>query len=221
MTEACEPIDVPGAGPVTSILTPAEAHPAWLFVYAPGAGSNVNDPFGAHAANVLPAAGISVLRFQFRYQELKRAGPDPNPLLERTWSAVLARGREVAGGERLVAGGRSMGGRIASQVAAAGEQVDALALFAYPLHPPGRPDQRRDSHLPRISASALFCSGTRDAFASGDELAAAAAMVKGSRLHLLEGADHGFTVPKSSGRTRQDVWQEACDALQGFLKGLP
>jgi len=220
MTEVLDPVEVPGSGPVTSILTPAAANPAWLFVYAPGAGSNVNDPFGAYAARVLPAAGISVLRFQFRYQELKRSGPDPNPLLERTWSAALARSRELASGARLVAGGRSMGGRIASQVADAGEEVDALALFAYPLHPPGRPDQRRDSHLPRISAPALFCSGTRDAFASADELAAAAAMVNGSRLHLLEGADHGFAVPKSSGRTRQDVWQEACDALQGFLKGL-
>jgi predicted alpha/beta-hydrolase family hydrolase len=205
---------------VSAILTAAQDQ-GWLFAYAPGAGSNVNDPFAIHAAGQLAALGIGVIRFQFPYQEAGRGGPNPNPVLEATWRAVVGRAQEVAGpGTRLVVGGRSMGGRIASHIVAAGEPVDALALFAYPLHSPGRLDQKRDAHLPSIAVPTLFCSGTRDAFGSPDELKQAAAMVPGARLHLLEGADHGFSVPKSSGRKREDVWTEACDALIEFLATL-
>ena len=102
-----------------------------------------------------------------------------------------------------------MGGRIASQVVAQGTAVEALALFAYPLHPPGSPDRRRDKHLPEISVPTLFCSGTRDSFGSPNELKQAASTVGRSRVHLLEGADHGFRILKSSGRTEEDVWEEA------------
>jgi predicted alpha/beta-hydrolase family hydrolase len=191
---------------------------SWLFAYAPGAGSHINDPFGAFAASLLPARGVDVLRFQFPYQEAaKRGGPDKDAVLEATWRAAIATAGSLAPERRLVVGGRSMGGRIASHVVAAGTKVDALALFAYPLHPPGRPDRMRDAHLPSISVPTLFCSGTRDAFASPEELEAAAARVKGSTLRLLDGADHGFAVPKSSGRKREDVWREACEALLSFL----
>jgi predicted alpha/beta-hydrolase family hydrolase len=165
---------------------------------------------------VLPEQGVGVMRFQFPYRERGRGGPDSNAVLEATWRAVLERGREHE--VRIVAGGRSMGGRIASQVAAAGESVDALALFAYPLHPPNRPDQRRDSHLGQITVPALFCSGTRDGFAAPDELREAAALLPNAALHLLEGADHGFGVPKSTGRKKEDVWREACEALAEFLR---
>ena len=113
-----------------------------------------------------------------------------------------------------------MGGRIASQVVAQGEEVDALALFAYPLHPPGRPHQLRDRHLPAIKVPALFCSGTNDAFASPEELGDAASKVRLSTLHLLNGADHGFAVPKSSGRRRDDVWAEAVAALLDWLQSV-
>ncbi len=219
MSDTSLKIDVPGQGEVSAVLTSAEAM-RWLFVYAPGAGSNVNDPFALHLGKVLPQQGIGVLRFQFLYQERKRGGPDRPALLEATWRAALARARELAAGARLAAGGRSMGGRIASQVVAAGEAVDALGLFAYPLHPPGKPDQRRDEHLPQVRVPTLFCSGTRDAFGSPEELAQAAGLIPGSRVHLLEGADHGFAVPKSSGRTRADVWEAAAAALVELLAGV-
>ena len=214
MPEERQTIDVPGKGSVSAILTPA-ADPRWLFVYAHGAGSNIDDPFAVFASRLLPERGIEVMRFQFPYRERGRGRPDPNPVLEATWRAVLARGRERPA--KVVAGGRSMGGRIASQVAAAGEPLDALALFAYPLHPPNRPDQRRDSHLGQITLPALFCSGTRDGFATPDELRAAAALLPQAAVHLLEGADHGFGVPKSMGRKKEDVWREACEALVKFL----
>ncbi len=110
-----------------------------------------------------------------------------------------------------------MGGRIASQVVAQGTAVDALALFTYPLHPPGNPDKRRDQHLPEVRVPTLFCSGTRDAFASPDELKEAASKVQDSRVHSLDGADHGFRVLKSSDRTSEDVWAEAVGAMLEWL----
>ena len=110
-----------------------------------------------------------------------------------------------------------MGGRIASYVVAAGADVAALALFAYPLHPPGRPEQRRDAHLPRITAPALLCCGDRDVYASADELRELTKMLPRARLHVLQGADHSFSVLKASGQRREDVWQEAVDALVSFI----
>jgi predicted alpha/beta-hydrolase family hydrolase len=111
-----------------------------------------------------------------------------------------------------------MGGRIASHVVAQGEAVGALALYAYPLHSPAKPDVWRDAHLPQITVPTLFCSGTRDAFASPDELEAVAGKMKRTTIHLLDGADHGYGIPAASGRKREDVWREAVDATRGWLR---
>jgi hypothetical protein len=200
---------------VTALRTRAADGAGWTFIYAPGAGANINDPFGAHLAAALPERGVSLVRFQFPYMEAGRSGPDRPDVLESTWRAVIDAIRDRS---KLAVGGRSMGGRIASMVHAGGAKVDALALFAYPLHPPGKPQQLRTEHLPAIKARTLFVSGTNDAFAAPEELRAAAALVKRSSVHLLEGADHGFAVKKSTGRTKQDVWAEATDALLSFLK---
>jgi predicted alpha/beta-hydrolase family hydrolase len=159
------------------------------------------------------------VRFQFPYQEAGKRSPDRPEVLEATWRAVIKAVRPAKG--RLVVGGRSMGGRIASQVVAQGVEVDALALFAYPLHPPGRAQQSRDAHFSAIRVPVLFCSGTNDAFASPDELRAAAAKAPRSMLHLLDAADHGFNAPKSSGRTRTDVWAEAVQTMREWLLALP
>lgn len=110
-----------------------------------------------------------------------------------------------------------MGGRVAAEVVAKGASVDALALFAYPLHPPGRPAQRRDATLSDIRPPMLFCSGTRDAFASTDELQELAARLPNASLHLLEHAEHGFKAPKASGRTQEAIWAEAVEALTEWL----
>jgi predicted alpha/beta-hydrolase family hydrolase len=209
-------IEVTPASTITAIRTEAGGKRRdWLFVYAPGAGSNVHDPFGRFACRRLAEHGIEALRFQFLFMEAKRRGPDRPPLLEATWRAVIKALRPKRG--RLAVGGRSMGGRIASQVVAQGAAVDALALFAYPLHPPGRPETMRDQHLPDVACPTLFVSGSRDAFASPDELRAAAALVPQSSVHLLDGADHGFAVPKSGGRTRDEVYAEAVDAMLAWL----
>jgi len=215
MTQRTLSIDVPGAGAVSAVRTSAPAA-RWMLVYAPGAGSNINDPFGVYAARELAKHRVTTMRFQFPYMEAGRRGPDRAPVLEAAWRAVIDAARD--GKTRLVAGGRSMGGRIASQVAAQGAHVDALALFAYPLHPPGKPELTRDEHLGQIRVPVLFCSGTNDAFGSPDELRAAAKKVRRATLHLLDGADHGFAVRRSSGRTREDVWSEAVAAMIRWLE---
>ena len=201
-----------------SVLRNAVDGAAWTFVYAPGAGSNLRDPFGQRLAERLPDAGISLARFQFPYQEAGSRRPDSPATLLATWRAVLESSR--SDGARVAIGGRSLGGRIASVLASEGAGVDALALFAYPAHPPGKPEQPRTPHLPDIACPSLFCSGTRDTFATPDELAAAAALVPDAWVHLLDGADHGFAVLKSSGRSREDVWAEAAGVLAGWLGGL-
>lgn len=211
-------IQLPDDRSVTAVLSRAQGDDTgWTFIYAPGAGSNIDDPFGDYAASRLAERGISTARFQFPYMEEKRRAPDRTPVLEATWQAAIETFHRPDG--RLVAGGRSMGGRIASQVAAQGAPMDALALFAYPLHSPGR-NERRDKHFPAVSQPALFCSGTRDSFATPDELAEAVSKIKEARLHILDGADHGFSVRKSSGKTRQDVWDETIETFVDWLQEI-
>jgi predicted alpha/beta-hydrolase family hydrolase len=204
---------------MTILRTATEGSSDLLFIYAPGAGSNINDPFGAVLARELPKHGIECWRFEFPYMAAKRSAPDRPPVLETKWRDVIDQASRETG-KRLVAGGRSMGGRIASQVVAQGTVVGGLALFAYPLHPPKQPDRARTEHLSQIAVPTLFCSGTRDPYGAPDELEAAAALVPNSRLHFLEGADHGFAVLKSTGRTRDSVWAEATTALLDFLKRI-
>ena len=189
-----------------------------MLVYAPGAGSNLNDRFGKLLAQHLAGAGISTVRFQFLYMEDRKRRPDPPKLLEETWREVIQAIRPTSG--KLVIGGRSMGGRIASHVVAQGTEADGLALFAYPLHPPSNPEKLRDVHLPNIFVPTLFCSGTRDSFATPEELEAAASKLPNSVIHQLEGADHGFAVLKSSGRTQSDVWTEAAESFLTWLSNI-
>ena len=211
--------NIPEGQTVSGIRTTPDAGSAsWLFVYAPGAGSNLNDSFGRYACRELAERGVASCRFEFPYMQARRRAPDRPPVLEATWREVI--GNLRSDGVKLVIGGRSMGGRTASQVVAQGEQVDGLVLFAYPLHPPGRSSDWRDKHFPAITVPTLFCSGTRDAFGSPEELTTAAGLISGSRVHFLEGADHGFNVPKSSGRTREDVWNEAVSVMADWLQGL-
>jgi len=200
-----------GGKTVSAIRTSPTRNARFTLVYAPGAGSNINDPFGEYLSVRLPAEGAALVRFQFPYMEAGRHGPDRPPLLEATWREVISSVQPGTG--RLIVCGRSMGGRIASQVVAQGTKVDALVLFAYPLNPPTNRAVSRDGHLPDISVPALFCSGTRDSFATPDDLAAVAGRMSSAAFHKLEGADHGFTVLKRSGRTREDVWKDATDTL--------
>ena len=190
-----------------------------ILLYAPGAGSNIDDAFGVYLGRELARNGIETWLFQFPYMETRRRAPDRAPVLEATWNAAIAQAR-ASGPKLLVIGGRSMGGRIASRVVAQGAPVDGLVLFAYPLVPPGRDGAARAEHLPDIAVPTLFCSGTRDSFGTPDQLLDASKLVTNSRLHLLDGADHGFATLKSSGRSRGDVFAEATAAALGFIREL-
>lgn len=218
-------IDVREGVAVTAIRTaPEQALSDLVVVYAPGAGSNLRDPFGRYLAAYLSERGYEAWRFQFPYSERGKGAPDPPAVLQATWQAVIevALKQDASAGQarRILASGRSMGGRIASVVASTGAPVAALALFAYPLIPPGRAVSDRAAHFDSIGVPVLFCSGTRDSFGTPEQLQEAAARVPGATVHFLEGADHGFSVLKASGRTREDVWREACEALSAFLEAL-
>ena len=213
-------IAITDAVSISAVRTPAK-DARWTFIYAPGAGSNIHDPFGAYAAKALASRGVATVRFQFPYMEVGKRGPDRPPVLEATWRAVIDAVRDPK--IRTVIGGRSMGGRIASMVAASPESsaaADAVALFAYPLHPPGKPEQLRVAHFATLKAPTLFVSGTNDSFGTPDELRAATKPLKKAKLQFLDRADHGFAVPKSSGRTREDVWVEAVDAFVDWLAAV-
>jgi predicted alpha/beta-hydrolase family hydrolase len=202
-----------GEGAVTAIASEPEKPGRATFLYTPGAGSNVHDPFGKQLCRALATHGVRAIRFQFPYQEAGRRSPGRPAILEDTWRAAI----DQLAGEVTVVGGRSMGGRIASQVVEEGTAVAGLALFAYPLHPPGKPERRRDEHLAAITVPTLFCSGTRDAFASPEELTEAADLIADSTVHHLESADHGFNAPKSSGRDREEVYAEATTTFVEWL----
>jgi predicted alpha/beta-hydrolase family hydrolase len=173
-------------------------------------------------ARVLGARGLDIVRFNFLYKEKRSARPDPMPKLEETTAAVVARARAELRPKTLIIGGRSMGGRAASMLAAKGFDCSGLLLLAYPLHPAGRPDQLRDAHLPSIRVPVLCANGTRDALCTPELMNRALEHVT-TRWQMLwiEGADHSFHVLKSSGRTDAQVMSEIADAVEAWVPTLP
>jgi predicted alpha/beta-hydrolase family hydrolase len=189
-----------------------------------GAGAPQLHPFMRLFASGLAERGFDAMTFNFVYMEKRRGAPDPKEKLESCYRAVIeaARGHKKLKGNRLAIGGKSMGGRIASQVAADPERtpnIAALVFLGYPLHPPGRPDKLRDAHLPQIKAPMLFIQGSRDVFGSPDELRA---VFKKHRLrptlHVVEGGDHSLKVPKSAGITQDEVYASAMDTIADWLQ---
>jgi len=174
-----------------------------VFVFAHGAGGNMSDRGMLASANALRNAGLGVVRFNFVYKEKKSGRPDAMPKLMDTVRAVVERTRlELASPRPLVIGGRSMGGRAASMLAAHGFDADGLLLLAYPLHPAGQPEKLRDAHLPRIQMPVVAFSGTRDALCTRELMEQTLATVVAPwEMHWIDGADHGFHVLKSSGTT--------------------
>ena len=210
-------VEVPGVGSVSALLTTLSGATKAL-IYAPGAGSRLTDPFGAVLARDLPAIGFDVLRFQFPYMEAGRSGPDRPPVLEATWSAAIAllRPRYTT----LVAGGRSMGGRIASHIAAQGVTgVGGVIFFGYPLHPPGRPDQRRDAHLPEIKEPMLFVQGSRDTFGNEQEITGLLPSLQRATLHVIPGGDHSFKVPGGA-KAQQPAFDDAIHAAVAWMRSV-
>jgi predicted alpha/beta-hydrolase family hydrolase len=189
-----------------------------VVVLGHGAGGDRRNPMLRALAESVAGSGRAALLYNFPYAEKGAHRPDPPAVLEAATLAAAALALEAAGAERIVHGGRSMGGRIASQVVAKGARARGLAFLGYPLHPPGQCEKRREAHLPRIEAPLLFVQGTRDAFARQDLLLALMERL-GPRAELVRvsEADHSFGVRKRSGRTPADVLAEVTGALLGWL----
>ena len=160
------------------------------------------------AARALEGAGFTVVRFNFPYRDKGSGRPDPMPTLKAAVAEAAERARKDFAPRRLIIGGRSMGGRAASMLAADGFECDGLLLLAYPLHPAGQPQKLRDAHLPQIRVPVLCFNGTRDALCDKTLMEPIVGKLAGWQMHWLEGADHSFHVLKSSGRTDGQVMDE-------------
>ena len=220
-----------GEDTVTALLylAPKKIRRDFTLILGHGAGGNQLSPFMRQFAVGLEERGIDTVTFNFVYSEKGKGGPDQKPKLEACYLAVIetALAQRKLQGNRLAVGGKSMGGRIGSQVVAAletgelssdqGGKISALVFLGYPLHPPGKPEQLRDAHLKHITTPMLFIQGTKDPFASPEELRG---VIKKHRLpatlHLIEGGDHSFKVPKTAG-TPQQVFESLLNTSVSWL----
>ncbi|MFQ5971373.1 MAG: alpha/beta fold hydrolase [Alphaproteobacteria bacterium] len=194
----------------------------WTVALAHGAGAPMDSPFMNIVADGLAAAGLRVVRFEFPYMarrraEGKRGSPDAPMVLHRAWREVIA---ASAPAERLVVGGKSMGGRIASEVAAeAPQSVAGIACLGYPFHPPGRPERTRTAHLADLAVPMLVVQGERDSFGTPDDVAGYA-LSPSVRFVWLPDGDHSFKPRKRSGHTEDDNIRRAIAAVVNFVGGL-
>ena len=187
-----------------------------------GAGANQLSSFMRMVATGLAARGFDAVTFNFLYTERGRRLPDPKARLESCYRAVIdaALKHRKLKKNRLVIGGKSMGGRIASQVAAAdADGIAGLVFLGYPLHPPGRLDKLRADHLKDIRAPMLFVQGSRDAFGTKEEIGA---VIKKLRLlataYFVEGGDHSFKVPKAARVPQPEVYETVLDEVAMWLR---
>ncbi len=191
---------------------------------AHGAGANQASPFMVRMATDLAERGIGCLTFNFLYTERRRRIPDRNDSLELCYRKVIEAFHDGQFGalakDKLVIGGKSMGGRIASQVAAAGGvDIAGLVFLGYPLHPPGQPEKLRDAHLPAIKAPMLFVQGARDAFGTPEELRPVIKRIKAPvELCAIEGADHSLKVPKKASRPQAETDAFVLDTIKTWVR---
>jgi predicted alpha/beta-hydrolase family hydrolase len=189
------------------------------FVLAHGAGGRLNDKSMLGLAKEFESRKFDVVRFNFLYREKGSGRPDQMPRLEKCFEAVVERVRGELKPRTLIIGGRSMGGRAASVMASKGFDCDGLLLLAYPLHPPGQPEKLRDAHLPSIEVPVLCFNGTRDAFCTPDLMMKVLESVKTKwEMVWLDGADHSFHVPKSSGRSDAQVLEEVGSVTKTWIR---
>jgi predicted alpha/beta-hydrolase family hydrolase len=186
-----------------------------------GAGSTMEHPFLRFFAERMAAGGMDCLRFNFPYVEAGRKTPDRSERLRLTWRRVLEYVRGEAKPRRLFAGGRSMGGRIATLVAAEGEALSGLVLLGYPLQPAGRPEVLRKEHFPLLRCPLLFVQGSRDALCELPLLREALVSIPVPvTLHVIAEGDHSFKVPRSTGRTEREVWDEVAAATLEWMRSI-
>jgi len=213
-------------GSVTATVYAPAGPSTGTIVLAHGAGADQRHRFMVAVGESLAAHGLRVATFNFLYTEQRRRTPDRLPVLEQTWRDVVAQLDGHFPDGRLVVGGKSMGGRIASQVLAAPREtpawrrVSGLVLLGYPLHPPGRPGQPRTAHLPGIDVPVLLVQGTRDAFGTREEVEPVFRELR-TRVDFewVDRGDHSFTVPRATGRSATEVLDGICARVAAWVEG--
>jgi uncharacterized protein len=185
-----------------------------------GAGGDRRAGLLVALAEFLASSGRQAVLYNFPYSDRGRGAPDPPGVLEATSRAAAEHARTSLGASKVVLGGKSMGGRIASQAVAKGTSADGLVFLGYPLHPPGRTDTLRDRHLGAIQAPMLFVQGTRDAFARWDLIEPLVErLAPRAELHRVEDGDHSFKVLKRTGRGADEVQRDIFEAVRRWLEG--
>jgi len=224
-------IEMEGGGHVSAILVRPE-RAKWMLVLGHGAGAGMRHAFMEALAGELAGVGVATLRYQFPYMEERRKVPDPPAVLTATVAAAVRAAEKAAPDLPLLAGGKSMGGRMTSQAAAAGllEGVRGLVFFGFPLHPPKKPGTKRAEHLAKLNVPMLFLQGTRDELADlkllkpiCKELNTHPSKLRVGQprttLHVIETADHSFHVLKKSGRSDGEVLRELAERTAAWAGG--
>jgi predicted alpha/beta-hydrolase family hydrolase len=195
--------------------------PSTCLIIAHGAGGPMHTPFIRYFHTELAKRGFLTVKFNFPYMEARRRVPDRREILEGSYRTVVEQAKN--GGhksDRMLIGGKSMGGRIASQIAANGVDVNGLFFLGYPLHPIGKPDQLRDAHLYQIKKPMLFVSGTRDSFARRDLLETVVSKIGSyAQIHWIQDGDHSFKTPNAK-TGNADSMQEALVSLVDWLQTI-
>lgn len=213
-------IAVPELGLEVSGLLDLSPDAKSLYVLAHGAGAGMRHPFLEKIAAGLAAAGMGTLRYQFPYMERGSGRTDSPDKCVATVRAAVARARAEAPGLRLVAGGKSFGGRMTSTAESRAhlDDVRGLVFLGFPLHPPGNPGVTRAEHLELVSIAMLFLQGTRDEFAQADLLhQVVARLTPRATLHEIEGGDHSFKVPKARA-TEADIFRDLVTTITGWTE---
>jgi uncharacterized protein len=219
--------DVATHGTTTALVYRASDPIQATLILAHGAGAGQTHPFMVDTATRIARRGIDVVTFNFLYTEQERKLPDRSDTLEATWHAAIASVRARGGlpTERLFCGGKSMGGRIVSNVAVsalgegAGLNLEGLVFLGYPLHPAKKPNVRRDEHLPRVPFPMLFVQGSRDELGDAAEIRALVSRLPHASLCIVEGGDHSLAVPKRDGLvTQEEALEGAADAIAAFIR---
>lgn len=209
-------LELPSGTVSTAWVAPAD--PFATLVLGHGAGAGLDHPFMAGFSRAISDEGVATLRFNFPYIERGRRSPDPERVLREAWLGAFEAGVARSDGRAVLAGGKSLGGRIASMCVADGMPAAGLVFLGYPLHPPGRPERIRDEHLYAVQVPMLFLHGTGDAFATPELLRKVVAKL-GTRAEdvPVEGGDHSFNV-KGNKRDAREVGAELAAVVAPFVR---
>lgn len=202
------------------LLRPDDAR--CLYVLGHGAGAGMRHPFMQDISQRLAGHGIATFRYQFPFMGQGRKRPDHHSILTTTVSSAVVAAFGLEPDLPLVAGGKSMGGRMTSLAAAMRElpNVKGIVFLGFPLHPGGKPSVERAAHLSEVRPPMLFVQGTRDRLAESGLLAGVTRELKKSTLHWIDGADHSFKVLKRSGRTDAEVMREISETVAAWIMGV-